>query len=58
MAVEAKPKKLKKEFIAHMGICKMVDVLDGLVSASCANTVLAIPNLFPKPPPLIGAKVF
>jgi hypothetical protein len=45
VAVDAKPKKLKKEFVAHVGIREMVDMLNGCRLASSANALLALDHL-------------
>jgi hypothetical protein len=45
VAVDAKPEKLKKEFVAHVGIREVVDMLNGCRLASSANALLPLDYL-------------
>jgi hypothetical protein len=57
MAVDAKPQKLEKKLITHVGVSEMVNMLDGRCLASCANALLPVDYLFSKVFPLSGIEV-
>ena len=57
MAVDAKPQKLEKKLITHVGVSEMVNMLDGRSLASRANALLPVDYLFSKVFPLSGIEV-
>ena len=57
MAVDAKPQKLEKKLITHVGVSEMVNMLDRRCLASRANALLPVDYLFSKVFPLSGIEV-
>jgi hypothetical protein len=57
MAVDAKPEKLEKELIAHVGVSEMVDMLNGCRFATGANALLPFDYLSSEFLPLAGVNV-